>query len=388
MNIEFFQTLENLKQPLMAGLYIHVPFCARKCAYCDFYSVPLAGGPAGDYLQALDRECALLPPGFAPETMFLGGGTPTVLSANDLARLFDLLARRVDLSRVTEWTCEANPGTLDAEKIRALRRAGVNRLSLGVQSFDDRILEFLGRIHTARQAAESFRLLRAEGFENLSLDLIFAVPGAPDGALERDLAQALELGPEHLSVYGLTFEGGTPLARRRDAGEVREVDEEEQLRQYRLVRQSLTSAGFRHYEISNYARPGRECRHNLLYWGPGEYLGLGPAAHSHWAGRRWGNVRNLEAWAAALEQGRAPREFEEALEPEARARETLVFSLRRLDGVERAGFQAETGFDYHALRGEEIAWLVRLGMLEETDDRLRLTEKGLIVSDAVFAELV
>ena len=368
----------------MAGLYIHVPFCARKCGYCDFYSVPLAGGrPAEEYLGALERECEGLPEGFAPETVFLGGGTPTVLSAAELDHLFELIARRVNLSRVTEWTCEANPGTLDAEKIRALRRAGVNRVSLGVQSFDDRVLAFLGRIHTGRQASESFRLLRGEGFDNVSLDLIFAVPGAPAGALERDLDQAIALNPEHLSVYGLTFEDGTPLARRRDAGEVRELDEEEQLRQFRVVRDTLKGAGFHHYEISSYARPGRECRHNLLYWGPGEFLGLGPAAHSHWAGRRWANARRLEEWAAG-----APREFEEALDPEARAREALVFGLRRLDGVEREKFCQETGFDYHALRGGEIAWLVQLGMLEETDNRLRLTEKGLVVSNAVFAELV
>lgn len=364
----------------MPGLYIHVPFCARKCAYCDFYSVPLGGPAAEEYLRALERECAGLPEGFAPETVFIGGGTPTVLSVAELGRLFETLAGALDLSRVTEWTCEANPGTLDAEKIRTLRRAGVNRVSLGVQSFEDGILKFLGRLHTARQAEESVRLLRAEGFDNLGLDLMFAVPG---GVIERDLERALALGPEHLSVYGLTFEDGTPLARRRDAGEVAEIDDGEQLRQYRVVRETLKGAGFHHYEISNYARPGHECRHNLLYWGPGEYLGLGPAAHSHWAGRRWANARRVEDWAAG-----APREFEEELAPEARAREALVFGLRRLDGVERAAFRRETGFDYHALRGGEIAWLARLGMLEEEDDRLRLTEKGLAVSDAVFAELV
>ncbi|HOW97161.1 MAG TPA: radical SAM family heme chaperone HemW [Kiritimatiellia bacterium] len=267
----------------MPGLYIHVPFCARKCAYCDFYSVPLNAAAAEEYLRALDRECGGLPDGFAPETVFIGGGTPTVLPPAELARLLDLLARRVNLGRVTEWTCEANPVTLDAEKIRILRGAGVNRVSLGVQSFDDGVLKFLGRLHTAREAVEAFRLLRAEGFDNIGLDLMCAVPG---GAIERDLERALALGPEHLSVYGLTFEDGTPLARRRDAGEVAELDEDEQLRQFRVVRETLKGAGFHHYEISNYARPGRECRHNLLYWGPGEYLGLGPAAHSHWGGQR------------------------------------------------------------------------------------------------------
>lgn len=364
----------------MPGLYIHVPFCARKCAYCDFYSVPLGGPAAEEYLQALARECKDLPEDFAPETVFLGGGTPTVLSVAELGRLFETLACALDVSRVMEWTCEANPGTLDVEKIRILRRAGVNRVSLGVQSFDDGALQFLGRLHTGRQAEESVRLLRAEGFENVGLDLIFAVPG---GTIERDLEKALALGPEHLSVYGLTFEAGTPLARRRDAGEVVELGDDEQLRQYRVVRETLKGAGYHHYEISNYARPDRECRHNLLYWGPGEYLGLGPAAHSHWAGRRWANARRLEDWAAG-----ALREFEEELDPEARAREALVFGLRRIDGVERDTFCRETGFDYHALRGEEISRLARLGMLEETKDRLRLTEKGLVVSDAVFAELV
>jgi oxygen-independent coproporphyrinogen-3 oxidase len=376
----------------MPGLYVHVPFCVRKCSYCDFYSLaqpPDRAAPdAARYLAALEVELASLPPGFVPETIFFGGGTPTELATADLSRLLAMVRRRVDPGRVREWTCESNPGTLTPEKAELLRASGVNRVSLGVQSFDPENLRFLGRIHTAEEAVAGFRLLRACGFGNVNLDLIFGIPGSSQETLRRDLETLAALGPEHASCYCLIFEEGTPLARMRAQGLVREVAEEDELAQYALAREVLARAGYRHYEISNFARPGRECRHNLLYWGAGEYVGVGPSAHSHWGGARWGNVKSLVLWTERLLAGRPARDFEERLEPEARAREALVMGLRRTDGVERAAFRAETGFDYAALRGREIERLAGLGLLEEAGGRLRLTERGLFVSDAVFAELV
>jgi oxygen-independent coproporphyrinogen-3 oxidase len=376
----------------MVGLYLHVPFCVRKCGYCDFYSLPQPEGRAAPdaarYLAALEREMDALPAGFAPETIFFGGGTPTELAAEDLARLLASVARRVDLAGVLEWTCESNPGTLTSEKARLLRDAGVNRVSLGVQSFDERNLAFLGRIHSADEAAAGVRTLREAGFANVNLDLIFGIPGSPREALARDIARLADLGPEHASCYCLIFEEGTPLFGKRALGLVREVDEEEELAQYELAREAFARAGFRQYEISNWARPGRECRHNLLYWGGGEYVGLGPSAHSHWGGARWGNVRSLALYCDALLEGRSPREFEERLEPEAKAREALVMGLRRTAGVERARFREESGFEIEALSGPAIARLAALGLLEASAERVRLTERGLFVSDAVFAELV
>lgn len=373
----------------MPGLYIHIPFCVRKCRYCDFYSVEGAcAAERSAFLDALEVELGRLPPGFAPETVFIGGGTPTAFEPAELSRFLTLLNERVRLGDVTEWTCEANPGTLTREKVAILRDAGVNRVSLGVQSFEPQNLAFLGRIHTATEAVEAFQLLRDGGFDNLSLDLIHAIPGSSRERLQCDLDRVVGLGPEHVACYGLIFEEGTPLANRRDRGEIAEVDDDEQLAQYNLVRDALARAGYRHYEISNFAKPGRECRHNLLYWTGGEYVGCGPAAHSHGEGMRYANVRDLGEYGCAMREGRSSRESEERLGPEEKARETLVMNLRLIDGVDRESFRRATGFDYRDLRGREIDWLCEIGLLDESGDRLRLTEKGLFVSDSVFAELV
>jgi oxygen-independent coproporphyrinogen III oxidase len=360
------------------GLYIHVPFCARKCAYCAFFSTPTAPDLMAAWLSGIGRELERLPAGFVPESVFLGGGTPTVLAEDDLARLLELVHARVNVSKVDEWTCEANPGTLTKNKAARLRTAGVNRLSIGAQSFADATLKKLGRIHTAAETSDGVALARAAGFENIGLDMIYGVPGVSREAFETDVEAALALDPEHISCYCLEIEEGTPFAHEAQAGRL-EVSEEEQRAQFDWARRRLAKSGWAHYEISNFARPGRECRQNLLYWSGGDYIGIGPAAHSHWKGLRWGNSAELPAW---------KREFEERLEPEAKARETLVMGLRRIAGWGREEFRAATGFDWDALRRGEIARLVSEGWLIAEGDRLRLAENALFVSDSVFAELV
>ena len=223
---------------LMAGLYIHIPFCVRKCRYCDFYSVPVRrrDGLRSRFLQALDIELQKLPKDFLPQTIFIGGGTPTSLDAPELAGLFESVKKRVDVSKVTEWSCEANPGTLDWEKAKLLRDAGVNRVSLGVQSFDPQNLAFLGRIHSSTEAKDAYQLLRDAGFENINVDLMYGIPGSSREILERDLALIANLDPEHVACYCLMFEEGTELTRLRDAGSVAEIEDEEELEQYRLIR--------------------------------------------------------------------------------------------------------------------------------------------------------
>ena len=383
----------------MAGLYVHVPFCVRKCLYCDFYSEPMRGPIArrlvdaehehrGDYLAALAAELKGLPAGFSPESVFIGGGTPTELSTRDLAAFFDLLRQCVDLSRVTEWTCETNPGTLTPAKCGIMMAAGVNRVSMGVQSFDPKVLEFLGRIHSAAEADAGYELLRSAGFRNINLDLIYGIPGQTTDSLDGTLAHALSLRPEHLACYCLIFEEGTPLTDLRNRGFVREVEDDDEIEQYALVRRRLSEKGYQQYEISNFAQPGRACRHNLLYWSGGEYIGVGPSAHSHWQGERYANAKLLSAYAEKLGNGSSPVVFRETLAPESKARETLVMWLRRTDGVDREEFRKSTGFDYRALAGDAIVWMQREGLLEDTGSVLRLTEQGLFVSDAVFAELV
>ena len=374
----------------MAGLYIHVPFCVRKCGYCDFYSMPAAeDSPAmAAYLDALERELGRLPPDFSPQTVFIGGGTPTAMSAATLKRFLDLLAKTLDGRKVSEWTCEVNPGTLTPEKIDLLLKAGVNRLSIGMQSFDPEALRVLGRIHAPEQSEEAYNLIRSAGCCNVNIDLIYAVPGASTEVLKNDLRRIVELGPEHAAAYCLIFEEDTPITHRRDRGEVSEVVDETQLDQYNLIRQTLRDAGYAHYEISNFARPGFECRHNMLYWTGGEYIGCGPAAHSHWKDARYGNVKDLEVYVRAMREGTPAREFEERLKPEAKAREALVMGLRLVGGIARDEFLKNTGFDYMDLRGKEIAWLREEGLLVEKGGGIRLSEKGLFVSDSVFAELV
>lgn len=361
-----------------SGLYVHVPFCVRKCGYCAFFSRPAQPDLVAAWFAGIERELAALPAGFAPTSVFFGGGTPTALDERDLARLLDLVRARVDLRNLAEWTCEANPGTLSSAKLACLRAGGVDRLSLGAQSFTAETLKRLGRIHAADETRAAVAQARAAGFANVGLDLIYGVPGVARETFQADVEAALALAPEHLSCYCLEIEAGTPFARAAAAGEL-EVSEDEQRAQFDWARRRLVAAGFEHYEISNFAQRGRACRQNGLYWSGGDYIGVGPAAHSHWAGARWGNVPELPAW---------KRAFEERLEPAAKARETLVMGLRRLAGWGRAEFRAATGCDYNELRGPEIARLAAQGLLTVEPDRIRLVDDALFVSDAVFAELV
>jgi len=356
----------------MSGLYIHIPLCVKKCAYCDFYSVE-TNKYAGPFLNALREEFRALPEGFAPETVFIGGGTPTALSAEQLETLLDFVTETVDLSFVTEYSCEANPGTVDLPKLAALCAGGVNRLSLGVQSFDDGVLKTLGRIHSAEKAEAAFRQVRAAGFENISVDLMFGVPAQTLEMLAADLDRALALGPEHISIYNLMYEEGTPLTKRNPL----RLDEEVEREMYDLTRKRLTGAGFEHYEISNFAKPGFECRHNLLYWSGGEYIGCGPSAHSHWQGTRWANVADLDDYCANGPR----REFEEMLDEEAKARETLVMGLRLIKGV-------EVSSNHWKKWGQRFQPLEKQGLLVIDGHHVRLSDGALFVSDAVFAELV
>ena len=361
-----------------SGLYVHVPFCVRKCAYCAFYSRRAEPDLVAAWLRGLGRELAGLPGDFAPESIFFGGGTPTALEEGDLARLLELVRARVETGRVGEWTCEVNPGTLTPVQAARLKAGGVNRLSIGAQSFDDATLKRLGRIHAASATRACVALARAAGFDNLGLDVIYGVPGVSRETFRADVEAALALAPEHVSCYCLEIEAGTPFARAAQAGRLA-VAEEEQRAQFDWARRRLAEGGWAHYEISNFARPGRACRQNLLYWTGGEYIGVGPAAHSHWQGVRWGNSPELPEW---------KRAFEEKLAPEAKARETLVMGLRRIGGWERGEFLAATGMDYDRLRGKEIARLAQAGLLVVEPHRIRLAEDALFISDSVFAELV
>lgn len=385
---------------MMSGLYIHIPFCVRRCFYCAFYLESLGSGPiAGrledidsrdnpDFMDALERELEMLPEGFVPETVYIGGGTPTELSARDLDRLLQAVRARIGDRDVVEWSCEANPGTLTDEKISLLKDAGVSRVSLGVQSFQPRVLEYLGRLHSADDARDTYHRLRTAGFRSVNLDLICNIPGVTDEEFARDLDVLTELNPDHVSCYSLEYEPGTGMTSFRDKGFVEELDDEVSERQYGYLLDTLASAGYDHYELFNFCKPGHECVHHLNYWAAGEYHGCGPSAHSHVDGTRFEVVRNVKEYVTGLKQGRRVFSLEEKLEPEPKARETLMTSLRRLEGVSRKWFSEKTGFDLDELGGETLKDLHEYGLVESQGDLLRFTRKGLFVSSAVLAELI
>jgi len=380
---------ELSREPQAVGLYVHLPFCLNKCPYCDFYSIPLAGADVPRYLAALESEMALRAPQVGEAaTVYLGGGTPTALPGAGPAGVLREVQRRFRVSPEAEVTVEANPGTVTRSGLRRLLAAGANRLSLGVQSFCDENLRRLGRIHSAAQARRAVAAAREAGFANLSLDLIFAIPGQTLASWEEDLEQALALAPEHLSVYGLTFEPGTPLHRALCQGEVRQVDERLEVRMFRLARTRLGAAGYRHYEISNYALPGRESRHNLNYWRGGEYVGLGASAHSYLGGVRWENVRGVGEYTHRLEAGTSPIRGMERLSAVARVGERLMLGLRLAEGLAEGDLAAGLGQDSAAVYGNRIGFLVQRRLLARSQGRLMLTARGQLVANSVLASLL
>lgn len=380
----------RISSPESPGLYVHVPFCRSKCGYCDFYSRPLAEscGAVDRYLSALERELIQLPDGFAPGTIYIGGGTPTALPLPALKRLLSMLHERVDVSGVKEWTCEANPGTLDAALAGCLTDHGVNRVSLGVQSLDPDRLKLLGRLHTPDDAVRAFGVLRTAGIAQVSADLMFGIPGQDTPAFERDLQGLLALRPDHVSAYALSIEPGTPFAKMERNGLLIPVDEATEAEQYELATDHLSAAGLPPYEISNFARAGSACRHNIGYWTGLPYAGVGPSAHGYLDGVRFANVPDLDGWASALESDRSARAFEERLAPDARAREALILELRMAAGVDAERFRARHGMDPEGLRPGETRALFEAGLLERTPNGFRLAPRARFISDTVFRELV
>jgi putative oxygen-independent coproporphyrinogen III oxidase len=377
-----------------SGLYVHLPFCKTKCPYCDFYSVT-DETLIFAYLTALDAEARLYRDQFpAFDSLFLGGGTPSWLGEVHIAELMKNLRRHFVFAPDSEITLEANPDDLTADKLALVRDLGINRLSLGVQSFNEAELRFLGRRHTAKQTAAAVDLIRAAGFTNLGLDLMYGLPGQTLGAWLKTLEQALSFAPEHLSCYQLTIEAGgtpalrTPLARRVARGEISLPDEETQREFFLLTANFLTARGYLHYEVANFARQGPQagnlchyvCRHNLKYWNRTPYLGLGPGAHSFQAGRRWWNVASVGEYCVSLNAGIAPVAEAETLTPEQIRLETLALGFRTREGVSLATIREHPGAD------AKVAALTRAGLIRVDHDRVIATLEGLVVADRLPLE--
>jgi oxygen-independent coproporphyrinogen III oxidase len=373
------------------SLYVHIPFCLSKCAYCDFASVPVAGADVGGYVAALSAELGgalarLADEGRALATVFVGGGTPTVLPERELCGVIERALAAPTVGDV-EVTVEANPGTVDATSLRALRLAGANRLSLGVQSLCDASLRALGRAHTADDARRAVAAARDAGFDNLSVDLLFAIPGEPPAVYEATLAEVCGWGLPHVSAYSLTFEPGTPLTRARDAGRVAEAPEEAWALLFERTEDILAGAGLARYEISNFARPGAECAHNLNYWHLGEYVGIGAAAHSFVDGERRWNLRDPQAYAAAVHAGDSPTEGRERPTAEQRRIERIMLGLRLTEGLVLPGLH-EPGTPTAAGPSETVRGLIGAGLLERVANRVALTREGRLVADTVILRLV
>ena len=368
---------------MVRHLYVHVPFCAKICPYCAFYVHQGGAGRQREFVSALREEWRRARDEFPLdlETIYFGGGTPSILSAELFAELAEELApEKVDSPLPREFTLEVNPATVTEKKAAAWRAAGVNRISLGAQSFDPETLRLLGRTHTPGDIARTAALLRAHGFDNLNLDLIFALPGQSETAWDDTLRSALACAPNHLSAYALTYEEDTPFFERLQRGEWRQ-DEGREIAMFERTREVLGAAGLVDYEVSNFARPGFESRHNLGYWRGEDYLGLGPSACSTIGGWRWRNVPDTRTYGERIGREESVREEREGIDPGTRARERIMFGLRMREGVALAEFGAEA-------EGRELGKLVAEGLAVREGGRVRLTGRGLLVADSVAGMFV
>jgi oxygen-independent coproporphyrinogen III oxidase len=373
--------------PTPRAAYIHVPFCARRCGYCNFTLIAGRDDLIGAYLDAIKRELATLGDPQPVDTLFFGGGTPTHLPAGHLARLLRLVANWLPLTGGGEFSVEANPADLDEDRVRLLAEAGVNRISLGVQSFDDRKLAALERDHGAADIGRSYDLARRH-IPSVSLDLIFAAPEESLADWRADLDAALRLRPDHVSTYGLTFERGTTFWGRLQRGMLAALPDDTQRDMYAAAIDTLSAAGFEHYEVSNFARPDHRCRHNEVYWAGESYYAFGPGAARYIAGRRETNHRSTTTYIHRVLSGESPVAEAEELSPEDRAREALVLGLRRMAGVDRADFARRTGFDLDALAGADLGPHITAGRLLDDGHSIRLSREGLFVSDAIWPDIL
>ncbi len=373
----------------MAGLYIHIPFCKQRCNYCAFYSSTLYN-MREEYVAALTKELLLRKDyahGKAIETIYFGGGTPSTLSIEQLQRICSTIYSAYPVANSPEVTIECNPDDLTPEFLEALRPLPFNRISMGVQSFNDAQLQRLGRRHTAEGARTAVGNARKAGYTNISIDLMFALPGSTPQQWQEDLDCAIALRAQHLSAYNLMYEEGTPLYRALCNGNITELSEEENLEQFRMLIESMKKAGYRHYEISNFALPGYESRHNSSYWNDTPYIGCGAAAHSYNGTEREWNIADIKEYIKGIESGN--RKFEiEHLSEEERYNDTILTRLRTAEGLPLEWMRDKFSDKLNSYMLRTIEKEIALGNLQENNGQVSLTEKGIFISDAVIRELI
>ena len=366
------------------SLYIHVPFCAKKCIYCDFFSIPYDETRAVRYMDSAVKELEMTRDRASVlDTIYIGGGTPTTMPAGSLVMIARKIKDLFEVSDKAEVTIEANPGTIDQEKARALHDAGISRFSIGAQSFDDDQLRLLGRIHTSEETVSAIGAVRSAGVPNISIDLIYGIPGQTHDGWLHTIDEAVGLYPAHISAYELTPERGTPLYELISQGRIAKPDEENIVRMYYSAIEKLEAEGYGHYEISNFARPGFECRHNLNYWNRGEYIGIGAGAHGFIGGIRTRNACDVDKYINAIEGGRLPVEESSEISREDALKEAVFLGLRKMEGLNITEIGQAFGVDIVKAARE----LIVEGLLRSEGESLRLTRKGVVVSNTVIAEL-
>ena len=394
MSDSIFLYLKMKKRNL--ELYLHIPFCVRKCNYCDFFSASGTPKEQADYVSAMVQEIQSyqeLSGEYEVHTIFLGGGTPSLLTPEQIEQIFNAIYHTFSVNENAEITMEMNPGTVAIEKLRAMKAAGVNRLSIGLQSAQNEELKMLGRIHTYEEFLETWRLTEQAGFKNRNIDLMSALPGQTMESYEDTLSKVLALEPEHISAYSLILEEGTVFydwyeKGKLDRGAWKLPSEEEEYAMGELTIQRLAEAGMHRYEISNYAKPGKECRHNLGYWDRVEYLGIGAGSSSLIKGERFDHIRDRKAYIEKIRNGESILIDREILSVESQMEEFMYLGLRKIEGVSRTDFQNYFGKNVDDVYGEILDKLEEEQLLEFSGNRIRLTHRGMDVSNCVLAEFL
>ncbi len=377
----------------MSGIYLHIPFCERKCIYCDFYSVENLNR-LSEFVELIIKEIEIFKSesDFVNDTVFdtiyFGGGTPSLLEPSQFEKIFNVIFKNFKVSSDVEITVETNPGTVDKDKLAEFRKIGINRISFGVQSFFDDDLNFLGRIHTSEDAINCVKFAFESGFENVNVDLIFGLPEQDKSKWIANLKKVLQLDVPHVSTYNLIVERGTPLYELVKTGKVKLPGDDEQAELYEITIEFFEDAGYRHYEVSNFAKEGFECRHNLKYWQYENYIGFGPSAHSFWVSKRWWNVANLEKYAKAINSNKLPIANFEILDDEKMIEEFIYLGLRST-GVDLKRFKDKFGFDLLSsdIIGE-IDELKNLNFVNINENFISLTRKGFMLCDKIAVDII
>lgn len=365
------------------SLYIHIPFCAKKCFYCSFVVSIGQEKRRADYIDAISREMEMYQ-GTAIDTVYVGGGTPSFLSVDDIGKLLGAVHQCFQVNRLKEWTFECNPESIDQEKLKILKAGGVSRISLGAQTFNSRYLKYLGRNHTKDGIHRALDTIRSAGIDNVSVDLMFSFPQQTADELAQDIDEVLKLSVPHVSLYSLTIEENS----RFYAQQVCLADEDQRAGEYLYIAKRLKDAGYRHYEVSNFAKSGFESRHNINYWRGGEYIGVGIGAHSFWQGKRFSNIDRLLDYIAKIDKGESVVKETETITPQRHLKDCLLFGLRMEEGVDLAAIEKMCGASFLADDLKEIGRFIEGGFLIKKTGSIKVTDKGLLVLDAISARLI